>query len=198
MILRLLIGLLLVPASHASAAETTLFGGLNYAAPSDIRSGIDQRSTGLAAPIFGLGLDLALAGLPLSFETGLLLRSSESETGITPATRASGSWTDIPLLLHYHFDSSVSLGIGGYWGFFRNGSAIQKSESPDSGLILDLRARIHLTELWSMVIDGRYAHGLANLSSIPGDTYNTRSVQFMLGVSHQVFKERTPANLESP
>jgi hypothetical protein len=175
--------LLLLPAS-ASAAGLGIFGGLNYAAPTDIRSGQDLRPTGAAATVFGASLDLPLSELPFSFESGLFLKSSKSESANGTAT---GEWTDLPLLIHYHFDPSVSLGAGGYWSFFRSGNAIRESESPDSGFLLDLRARIRISENFTLLVDGRYLHGLANLSATPADTYNTRSIQFLAGVGYTLF-----------
>ena len=177
---------ILLLAFSPSAFATTLnaFGGLNYAAPTDIRSGTDQHWTGLAAPIFGLSVELPLEALPLSFETGVLLKSSksDSESGGT-TTETTGSWTDIPLLIHYHFDPRLSLGAGGYWSFLRKGDAASPSESPDSGLILDLRARIGLSPRFDLLVDARYLHGLGNLATTPGDTCNTRSVSVMAGGS---------------
>ncbi len=171
------------------AADLSVLGGLNYAAPTDIRSGQDQRPTGSAAPVLGLSVDLPFSELPLSFESGIFLKSTRSENslGVPSESESKGQWTDIPLLVHYHFDPSVRLGMGGYWSFLRSGDAIQESESPDSGLLLDLRARIKLSELFFFVVDARYLHGLSNLSSTPGDTYNTRSVQFLAGLAYSLF-----------
>ena len=180
----LLAFLLLTLSSTAYATTLNAFGGLNYAAPTDIRSGTDQRWTGLAAPIFGLSVELPLEALPLSFETGILLKSSKSDSvsgGST--TETTGSWTDIPLLIHYHFDPRLSLGAGGFWSFLRKGDAASPSESPDSGLLLDLRARIEIAPRIDLLIDARYLHGLGNLATTPGDTFNTRSVSVMAGGS---------------
>jgi hypothetical protein len=185
--LRFCLGFALLLATPALAASLSLLGGLNYAAPTDIRSGLDQHPTGSAAPIFGLGIDLPFSELPFSFESGLFLKSSQSKASTSGATDRSGEWTDIPLLVHYHFDPSVSLGMGGYWSFFRSGDAIQKSESPDSGILFDLRARIRVSDSISILLDGRYLHGLSNLSAVAGDTYNTRSVQFLAGFAYSLF-----------
>jgi hypothetical protein len=184
---RQLLLLLVFICTPVLAAELSILGGLNYAAPTDIRSGLDQRPTGSAAPVFGLGIDLPFSELPFSFESGFFLKSSLSESPLTAPTVNKGEWTDIPLLVHYHFDPSVSLGLGGYWSFFRSGDAIQKTESPDSGILLDLRARIRISDSFFFLVDGRYLHGLSNLSAIPGDTYNTRSIQFLAGASYLLF-----------
>ncbi len=186
-ILRQILGFLLLVSNPVLAAELSFLGGLNYAAPTDIRLGQDQRPTGSAAPAFGLGIDLPFSELPFSFESGIFIKSSRSENSVSALPESKGEWTDIPLLVHYHFDPSVSLGLGGYWSFFRSGNAIQKSESPDSGILVDLRARIRVTDTLFFLVDGRYLHGLSNLSAVPGDTYNTRSIQFLAGASYAIF-----------
>ncbi|NDG85280.1 MAG: hypothetical protein EBX52_09640, partial [Proteobacteria bacterium] len=166
----------LLPLLNAGASDLVFSGGLDYAAPTDIQSGTDQHWTGDASPVFGLSLDTPFSNIPLSFETGIFLKSSKSEksSGGIVAT-ATGNWTDIPFIVHYHFDPYMSLGIGGFWSFLRSGNAVPASESPDSGLILDLRARIHIAEPLSFVADARYLHGLGNLSAVPGNTWNSRS-----------------------
>ncbi|MBU6153830.1 MAG: hypothetical protein KGP28_05965 [Bdellovibrionales bacterium] len=181
--------LILLTSLTSQASALNLLGGLNYAAPTDIRSGIDQRPTGSASSVFGISLDLPFSELPFSFESGVFLKSSRSETSAGGTNLSEGDWTDIPLLVHYHFDPSVSLGFGGYWSFFRGGNAIQQSESPDSGVLLDLRARIRVTESIRFLVDGRYLHGLSNLAALAGDTYNTRSVQVLCGFSYDFFTE---------
>jgi hypothetical protein len=186
--LLLFFAILLTPQS-ASAADLILSGGLNYAAPTELKSGIDQRWTGTAATAFGLTLDLPFSDVPFSFETGVFLKSSKSERNASsgPTQSTIGSWTDIPLLVHYHFDPSVSLALGGYWSFLRSGDAVATTESPDSGLLINLRARIQVTEPISLILDARYLHGLSNLASSPGDTYNSRSVQALVGLLYPLF-----------
>ncbi len=177
---------LLLPA-HSDAADLILSGGLDYSAPSDIRQGSDQHWTGAAGGIVGLTVDAPFSGIPFSFETGFFLRNSRSERSAVGLTATStGAWTDIPLLLHYHFDDHVSVGAGGYFGFFRSGNSVPESESPDSGVILDLRARLRISDPVSLVVGARYLHGLGNLSPTPGDKYNSRSVQVLVGVSYPI------------
>jgi hypothetical protein len=178
---------LLFYGSSAHALSLTGFGGLNYAAPTDIRSGSEQHWTGDAASIFGFSVDIPFSVGPFSFETGLFLKSSKSEhtvNGVTGTT--ANTWTDIPLLVHFHFDERISFGLGGYWSFLRSADAANPATSPDSGLILDLRARIPISENFSFVLDGRYIHGLNNLATLTGNTLNTRSVQALLGVAYDL------------
>jgi hypothetical protein len=183
-----LIALLFLPLSETHASDLILSGGMDYAAPTDIQSGSDQHWTGDAGSVFGLSLDLPFSDIPFSFETGLFLRTSKSERVANGSTlTSSGSWTDIPLLVHYHFDPYLALGAGGYWGFLRSGNAVSPSESPDSGLLLNLRARIHIADPISIIADARYLHGLNNLSSISGNTYNSRSIQIMIGLLYPIF-----------
>ncbi len=169
----------------ADAADLILSGGLDYSAPSDIRSGGNQHWTGAAGGVAGLTIDAPFSEIPFSFETGFFLRNSRSERSAEGSvTTSEGSWTDIPLLVHYHFDEHVSVGTGGYFSFFRSGNAVSGSESPDAGMILDLRAVLRAFDPLSLVVDARYLHGLSNLSSTPGDTYNSRSIQILFGVSY--------------
>jgi hypothetical protein len=183
-----LITLTLLIALSAEASDLILSGGLDYAAPTDIQSGADQHWTGDSGTVFGLTLDIPFSEIPFSFETGVLLRSSKSERVDNGSTLTrSGAWTDIPLIVYYHFDPYFALGAGGYWGFLRSGDVVSASESPDSGLILTLRARFHLSDPIAITADARYLHGLSNLSSVPGNTFNSRSVQVMLGVLYPLF-----------
>jgi hypothetical protein len=176
------------PFLNALASDLILSGGLDYAAPTDLQSGTDQHWTGDSGSVFGVALDTPFSGVPFSFETGIFLKSSKSErTSGSTVLQSTGAWTDIPLLVHYHFDPYVSLGAGGYWSFFRSGNAISASESPDSGFLVDLRARIHVAEPFSLIADARYLHGLSNLSATPGNTYNSRSIEVMIGVLYPVF-----------
>jgi hypothetical protein len=174
---------------HARGADLILSGGLNYAAPTEIQSGSDRHWTGAAAPTAGLTLDLPLSEVPLSLETGVFWKSSKSErTDPDDSTKTTkGTWTDIPLLIHYHFDPSIRIGIGGYWSFLGAGDAVSPTESPDSGVLLNLRARFRIAEPLSLTLDARYLHGLSNLASNPSDTYNSRSIQVLAGVLCPIF-----------
>jgi len=179
---------ILLPLRNAGASDLILSGGLDYAAPTDIQSGTAQHWTGDAGPVFGLSLDTPFSNIPFSFETGIFLKTSKSEKSAGGVvTASSGSWTDIPFIVHYHFDPYMSLGIGGFWSFLRSGNAVPASESPDSGLILDLRARIHIAEPLSLIADARYLHGLGNLSAVPGNTWNSRSIEVLLGLLYPIF-----------
>jgi hypothetical protein len=173
----------------ARAGDLILSGGLNFAAPTELKAGTDQRWTGTAATAFGLTLDLPLSDVPFSFESGVFLKSSRSERSPDPGATQStvGAWTDIPLIVHYHLDPAVSLGLGGYWSFLRSGDAVSSDESPDSGLLLNLRARFRIAEPVSFTLDARYLHGLSNLASQPGNTYNSRSVQALVGILYPLF-----------
>jgi hypothetical protein len=176
-------------AASTHAADLILSGGMNYAAPTELKAGSDRHWTGAAAPTAGLTLDLPLTDLPLSLETGVFWKSSKSErTGSDGTTQITeGKWTDIPLLIHYHFDPSIRLGLGGYWSFLGSGDAVSPTESPDSGILLNLRARFRISETFSLILDARYLHGLSNLASSPADTYNSRSIQVLAGILYPVF-----------
>jgi hypothetical protein len=170
---------------NTNAADLILSGGLDYSAPSDIRDGGDQHWTGTAGGVAGLTIDAPFSEIPFSFETGFFLRNSRSERSAQGIISTSeGSWTDIPLLIHYHFDEHLSIGTGGYFSFFRSGNSVSGPESPDAGMILDVRAALRAFDPVSLIVDARYLHGLSNLSSNPGDTYHSRSVQILLGVSY--------------
>ena len=178
--------LLLSPCAHS--ADLLVFGGLNLAAPTEIRAGVDQHWTGAPASLFGLGIELPLSGIPLGLETGALLKNSKSEqTSNGSTTTLTGTWTEIPVIIHYHFDPSISLGLGGYWSFLSKGDAVSPLESPDSGVLLDLRARIRISDAVALFLDARYQHGLTNLAATPTDTLNTRSVQILGGIAFWPF-----------
>lgn len=179
----------LLPLKTALAGDLILSGGLNYAAPTELKSGTDQRWTGSAALAAGMTLDLPFSEVPFSFETGFFLKSSMSERKASNGTieSSTGAWTDIPLMVHYHFDPAISMGLGGYWSFLRSGNAVDAAESPDSGLLVNLRARFRILEPVSLTLDARYLHGLSNLSSNPANAYNSRSVQVLAGILYPLF-----------
>ncbi len=197
--LKHLLWLLLLGGAHpASALELTAWGGLLYAAPSESVQGIDQDWTGSAGNSFGFGALLPLGESPFSIESGVswLKEASERTVSGSVSTRRT-EWIQVPLVLHYHFDGSMSLGVGGYAGFARGmvstSDSISTVNQPydtaqmqtlDLGLLIDLRARFHLSESWSLIIDARYQHGFQDLSTITTKTLFARSIHMLGGFSY--------------
>ena len=191
------LALLITPA--ANAFEINALGGLNYAAPTESLSGVDQAWTGDAAPTFGFDAMLPLFDLPLSLESGVWFETATSEHTLSNISSSREThWTEVPLLLHFHFDPFISLGAGGYLSFARgsvattvNGVTLSQSfgaaqiKDTDSGLLLDIRARLHVTPLLCFLLDARYQHGLSNLSTVSTNLQNTRSIQVLAGASFE-------------
>jgi hypothetical protein len=183
----------------SGALEISTWGGLLYAAPSESVQGIDQDWTGSAGHIFGFGALLPLWESPFSLESGAswLREASERTVSGSVSTRRT-EWIQVPLLLHYHFDHSMSLGAGGYVSFARGMVSTTDSVSTinqpydtaqmqtlDIGLLIDLRARFHLSESFSFILDARYQHGFQDLSTVTTKTLFARSIQMLGGISYR-------------
>jgi hypothetical protein len=183
----------------ALAVDVAILGGLNYAAPSENISGIDQKWTGDAAVTYGIDAALPVLALPLALQTGLYFGNSSSEQSLSgnASTRLT-HWTLIPLQLNYYFDERISFGAGGYFAFSRgeietttNGTTTSQSydsakvNTSDSGLLVNVRAFLHIAPPVSIVLDARYLHGLSNRSLISGSLSNTRSVQLLAGALYE-------------
>lgn len=191
--------LLSVLGPGAFAFEMNVLGGMNYAAPSEFILGVDQGWTGSSAGTFGINASLPLFSGLLSIETGafwVATASERTESGVPLLRKAE--WIQAPLLLHYHFDGSMSLGAGGYAAFSRGmvatttlGSTLNQPydtaqiQREDFGLIFDLRARFHLTPGLHLILDARYQHGLRDLSTLTTKSLSTRSIQVLAGMGYE-------------
>jgi hypothetical protein len=196
LVLPLLIPLLF--GGSARAFEISAFGGYHYAAPTESILGVDQGWTGSAGVAYGIAALLPLFETPFSLESGVFLYGSASErnaSGVQETRKTD--WTSVPVLLHFHFDSSVSIGAGGYAAFSRgmvstasNGINVNQAydtaqiQTVDAGLLFDLRARFRISPAFCLVLDGRYQHGLRDLSTITTKTLFTRSVQALAGIAY--------------
>jgi|GEM_PF-1990842 len=183
----------------ASAFEVTAVGGLNYAAPTQRTSGIDIHQTGNATPTFGLLLATPLWGSGFDLEAGVISLAQQSERDdILPSRTQKMQFLQVPVVLRYRLDESISLGAGFYAAFAQgnvemnqNGIQTQLSyeslgyQKTDTGLILNLRARFAMAPPFYLILDARYQHGLSNLAQLPNDVLNTRSIQVMAGVTYE-------------
>ncbi len=188
--------MLLLISAPAKAFDIAALGGLNYAAPTEHASGIDQHFTGDAASDFGITLGEKLFDSSFDFETGFFLLSEKSEQNVTgPTLIRSTQAKHIPFIIRYRFDDSMSLGLGGYASFYdgnvdtnlNNVTTRQTSEQAnlyrnDFGILISLRAKLHLTKDFFLVLDARYQHGLTNLATQSADVHNTRSIQTLAGI----------------
>lgn len=164
---------------HSEAWELTALGGLNFASPTQITNGAKQSWEGTGSFSYGFFVSNSISDLPFSWETGFLFETSKYER-----TGAVGQQLEdnlLPVLIHFHFDAFVQLGAGYYVSWSRNPPPNSLTKQ-DNGLVVNLRARFHPVSLFSLILDGRYQHGLANRSPIASDTYNTRSVQVLGGL----------------
>jgi hypothetical protein len=186
-------------ASPTRALEVSTWGGLIYAAPSESIQGVDQGWTGSAGHAFGINALLPLWESPFSLESGVSLLREASERSVSGVSNTRKTeWIQVPLLLHYHFDGSMSLGAGAYAGFARgmvsNVDSTSTLNQPydtaqiqtfDLGLLIDLRARFRLSESFSLILDARYQHGFQDLSTITTKTLFARSIHMLGGFSYR-------------
>ncbi len=185
------------PASQA--LEVSAWGGLLYAAPSESVQGVDQGWTGSAGTHFGINALLPLWESPISLESGVSLLKEASERSVSGlSTTRTTEWIQVPLLLHYHFDHSMSLGAGGYASFAKGMVSTRDSVSTvnqpydtaqiqtlDLGLLIDLRARFRLFDSFSFILDARYQHGFQDLSTVTTKTLFARSIHMLGGISYR-------------
>ncbi len=179
--LLLLLGLF----SSAQAAEVTVLGGLNYAAPSQKISNVGQNWTGDEAAAYGALIGDSLFNTPLELETGILFLNEKYEqpgATNTTTTRTAGQ-TQLPILLRWNFDQWFSLGVGGYFAWAR-GARDSTLSSSDQGLLGSLRAKFYISTELHFLLDARYQHGLSNQALIAGDSFNTRSIEILAGFGY--------------
>ncbi len=188
-LIRFLCSLLLISLTPnaAHAFEVTPLLGLNYSAPTEQVSGNDLHWVGNSGMAYGLMASINLFTPLFDFESGALFLSQKSQrdngAGLTITDNTQS--IQVPLLIHYNFDRNVSIGAGAYYGFAEPSADFANSgrTSTDKGALLDLRIRFEITSLLSLILDARYQHGFTNLSNAVNDTYYTRSLQTLGGLS---------------
>ena len=191
---------------------------LNAAAPTQLQNGTSLGWTGEVAPSFGLLTSYSLFNTPFDAEIGAIYLNQTSDRnnlGTNLAQQTHG--IHLPLIFRYNFDERVGIGVGAYASIANgditsvqngvtslSGYADRGIHNRDFGLLFSARASIGITPHFYVIIDGRYQHGLTNLSNIPpgtpGDYLNTRSVQAYLGLSYrfEAFNAAQSANFEIP
>ncbi len=191
------------PPAYAKYFETNLAMAISASAPSERFSGSNLRWTGNASTGMGIFLATNLGNSPFDMESGVIYQNENLERvqGSDTLTRKTHQ-LQIPLLIRYHFDEKMAIGLGGYTTIAQ-GSVLQEVnqigtlssyidsgiKTRDFGLLLSARASLKIMEHWYLIIDGRYQHGLSNLASIPPrasqDFLNTRTFQAYLGISYR-------------
>ena len=185
---------------HALIIEVNPVAILNAAAPTQNQNGGSLGWTGDAATGFGLLTSFNLFDSSFDLETGAvyLNQLSERDSGGITITQKSHA-LHIPLLFRYNFDERIGLGLGGYASIAQGGITTAQGTTStyvsysstnfhnrDFGLLFSARASLKIISQLYFIIDGRYQHGLTNLSNGPaGDILNTRSMQAYLGLSYR-------------
>ena len=163
--------------------EISLLGGFTFAAPSETVSGTNPRWTGNAGLSYGASVALNIFGSSFDLESGVFSIQAVSEQDVNGAsTIRTFRSMEIPLLLRFHFDDAVSIGLGVY-SASSQGIVDPNFQSNDFGLLFSLAARMHLFSSLFLVVDARYQNGMSNLAIKPGDLLNTRSIQTLSGFS---------------
>jgi hypothetical protein len=160
---------------------------VNASAPSQRQNASTLSWTGRTTFGGGCFISVEIPGTPLFAQSGLIFSRGVSETIanqnlIENQTRT----THIPLVVRYQLDERFALGLGGYADFLNQFPS--GTHDRDFGLMISARASLPVIPRFRFIIDGRYQHGLSNLSNIPpgtiGDYLNTRNMQAYLGVSY--------------
>ena len=188
--------------AEAVELEVAPLAVINAAAPSQRQNGTIHNWTGNTATGYGLLASVNLWDSPFYFETGMIyLNQSSERTTSGNLIEQKTHQLHIPFLIRFQFDEKIGIGFGGYTSIAKGSVLTSTDGAPtiesysqsgilerDFGLILNARASINIIENFYCIIDGRYQHGLSNLSAIPpgltGDYLNTRSMQAYLGISY--------------
>ena len=190
--------LIILPLSSTLGFEVTAVGGLNFAAPTQITSGVDQHWVGKSALSYGILIAHPILQSSFDFETGAVLLSSQYEQTVSGQTNIkTQNSTLIPLIIRYNFDERVGLGAGAYLSYAR-GNRDEALSRGDQGVLVSLRANFNLFPLASLILDARYQHGLANMAVKSSDLFNTRSVQFLTGICFSFSKDHANPEERAP
>jgi len=184
------------------------------AAPTQIQNGSSMGWTGNVAPGYGLLASFNLFNSDFDAELGAVYLNQTSQRDASGIAVIQNTHAiHLPLLIRYNFDERVGLGIGGYANLgegsintVQGGSSTYSSysnagvQSRDFGLLVSARASLSLLPHLYLILDGRYLHGLTNLTppGTSGDTLNTRSMQAYLGLSYRfsVFNAAPSNNMD--
>jgi hypothetical protein len=194
--LTVLVLLSLIAHREAHALEVTALGGATYAAPTERNANGTMTWTGNSAFSYGITASYPIFDLPFELETGLFSIANEIEGAVNgvDTTRKSRA-LHVPFLLRFNFDPWISLAAGGYYSSGQgnvdtsaSGTTVSQSYAAagllpdDAGLLIGLKAKLHVTTFMNFVLDARYQHGLKNVASSSAYLYNTRSVQVFAGL----------------
>jgi hypothetical protein len=182
--------------SHAHAFEITALGGANFSNPTETNANGKMDWTGNSAFSYGASVTVSLFTTPFDLEAGVFYLASEVAGKVSNVDLIRRQHAlHLPVLIRYNFDPWVSLALGGYYSSGKGsvedvtGGVTSRQTyaaagllPDDIGLIFGMKAKIHLSREVSLVIDGRYQHGLRNLASNSAYVYNTRSIQGFTGL----------------
>lgn len=176
---------------------------LNAAAPTQKQNGGSLGWTGNVATGFGLLTAISILDTSFDFEFGAVYMKqiSTRDNAGTPQVQDTHN-LHLPFLFRFNFDERIGLGFGGYAGIASGSVTNTQGGSTslltynsvgihdrDFGLLFSARASLKIVPQLYFIVDGRYQHGLSNLANtppgMPGDVYNTRSMQAYLGLSYR-------------
>ena len=157
---------------------------------------------------FGGGASVVFGGPVFGVEVGVSYLTSEgttmlSQSGVTVDISPKWSYVQIPLLARMNLGRVVSLGLGGYYNkavgklvTTSQGTTVEGSfddalasglpmKSSSYGALASLAFDIPLGASAGLVIDGRYALGLADVSldsSVNGYSWKPSDIQAYVGI----------------
>jgi|GEM_PF-4362975 len=193
-----LLTLFLGPAA-AFGARISLLGVANSSEPNEPGTEYSGR------PGYGAGLLFEIRMMPaIGFEFGALYmqRKYEYNTVVPTNTRTtvSASLYEFPVLLRMHLGRLFSLGVGGYYAKAagdlgtetrtEGGPASKQTAtytsrnltSTDYGALVSLALYFRLAPITHFTIDGRYAIGMKNNSTVAGTERKYNDMQLLAGL----------------
>jgi len=189
----------LISASSAQAARFSLVGVANSSEPNEPGTEYSGR------PGYGAGLLVEFRIMPaIGFEMGALYmpRKYEYNTAVPTSTKTtlSGKMYEFPVLLRMHLGRLFSLGVGGYYAKAAGqisgetqtegaGTTTQvytyaarNQTETDYGALVSLALYMRMAPLTYFTVDGRYAMGMKNTSTIAGSERKYNDMQLLAGL----------------
>ncbi len=190
---------MMISIPSAQAMRFSLVGVANSSEPNEPGTEYSGR------PAYGAGLLLEFRLMPaIGFEVGALYmpRKYDYNTAVPTSTKTtlSGKMYEFPVLLRMHLARLFSLGVGGYYAKAAGqisgetqtegaGTTTQaftyaarNQTETDYGALVSLALYMRMAPLTYFTVDGRYAMGMKNTSTIAGSERKYNDMQLLAGL----------------
>lgn len=182
---------LLACASAQAGTRWSVLGGVGFSDTKFVGAGTDNGTAGLG---FGGGLGLEFGGPFLSVEVDAIYVLRKV---VSPTASLTHPNLQIPIIARIGLGSIISIGAGGYLalGIGSVGSSIGPSVSYasvyktlDYGITTSLAFDFKIGPATSLVLDGRYCLGLADVSVNSAGSMKWSDIQVFTGVRFGALK----------